>query len=341
MVEIVGSPLSVRSQLLLQNESGAIFDEEGRAVFKMPGPVGRPIRILLDPDADLYRLALGTEPDLLRRCFEVHLPAPPSGPLPYDLRGMTLVSPCAEGARLPAYPDLHLAAAVPQGTVSAPLGSGEVHVEITDPEKLPDSWPSDGGPLLGVLPLSKPGSTDLLPELTHGMGTGKFPFRELRLRVRPQHYQLNQRRPPFLSEVVEAVATAVGCSTNQLARELALRGRMVKRGLRRHLLPDPYFVTWVFRAHQSRGLVPATRNFPIPRRGSRQEMLRGTPESEHQRLFSYLGLLEDSQPRLLALAERDLFAVSVHYLPNPDLPLFPDHGGIARWDGSSLTPLQR
>jgi len=191
-----------------------------------------------------------------------------------------------------------------------------------------------------VMDLSHQATMDLLPQLAHGMGTGRYPVREIRLRVDPVKFKAADRRTPFLSEVVGAIANSVGCSSHQLCREMALRQRMVPRGLRRHLLPDPYFVTWTFRAHASRGLLPATDHFPVPRRPSRQEILRGTPESERPRLLEYLALLEDPQPRGLAIAERDLFAVSVHYLPNTDLLLLPDHGGIVRLDGDNLVPLR-
>ncbi len=335
LVEVLASPQSVRSRLIQQTDSGAVFEDEGRVVFKMPGPTGRPIRLLLDPDVDLYSLVLGTDSGLLTRYFEVHVNTVPHE-LPRSLRGTTLVAPWQSGP-LSTPPDAEVAVRVPRNHPAAPANAAGIFVELA--EDIPEVWPASGPPICAEVPVVRPSSTDILPQLMHGMGTGRYPVRELRMRIDPTVFQKKDRRPPFLSEVVEVVASAAGCSTSQLGRELALRGRLVKLGLRRHLLPDPYFVTWIFRAHRTRGLVPATDHFPIPRRVSKRELMRGTPESEHPRLMAYLGLLEDSKPRLQALAERDLFAVSVHFLPNPDMPLFPNHGGIGRWNGSRLLPL--
>ncbi|MFT7623985.1 MAG: hypothetical protein ACI9WU_003171, partial [Myxococcota bacterium] len=272
----------------------------------------------------------------LTRCFEVHADvADLQGELPRALHGTTVVVPWESGP-LPTLDGADIAVSVPTGVPAVPVGAAEVHVMLRD--EIPESWPT-GAPVCGVLPVDKPSSTDILPELMHGMGTGRIPVRELRLRIDPRVYQRKDRRPPFLSEVVEAVASAIGCSDTQLARELALRGRLAKLGPRRHLLPDPYFITWILRGHRTRGLVPTTDHFPLPRRVSRRELLRGTPETEHPRLLAYLSLLEDSKPRLQALAERDLFAVSVHFMANPDLPLFPNHGGIGEWKDGRLIPL--
>lgn len=336
MVEVVTGPAPPRSRLVLQTEAGALFEEDGRAVFKMPGPTGRPIRILVDPDIDLYELVCGTSPGMLSSVWEIQTDRVPE-PLPRELRGATLVLPYDTPA--PMGIQAAVAQTVPAGNTIASRHVDEVHINLGDPAELPTAWPNPSPPICVNVPISGSESTDVLPELLHGMGSGRLPVREVRLRINPRLFQIKDRRPPFLSEVVEAVAASAGCSTSQLGRELALRGRLVGRGLRRHLLPDPYFVTWIFRGHKTRGLLPATDHFPVPRRASRQEILRGTPESEHERLLSYLSLLEDSRPRLRALADRNLFAVSAHFLPNPDLPMFPNHGGICRWHGGRTVPL--
>lgn len=333
-----GSAGTTRTRLLHAIDGGEILDEDGRAVLKTRSADGRPKRILLDPDADLYGLVSGTEADLLRRPFEVHVSeAFGPGGVPHELRGVTLVVP------------EHLAPTLPEGTVfaiDAPAGTqrvaanaAEAHVRLPAGDVVLEVWPDPPPPAMAVLPLGRPEATEQLSQLLHGMGSGRIPVRELRLRIDPRAYQLRERRPPFISEVIEGVASAVGCGTTSLVRELALRQRLLERGLRRHLMPDPFFVTWTFRGHKTRGLVPATDQFPVPRRPSRQEILRGTPESERERLIAYLALLEDPRPRLAALEARDLFAVSVHFLPNPDLPIVPQHGGIMRWVGGRLAPL--
>jgi hypothetical protein len=194
--------------------------------------------------------------------------------------------------------------------------------------------------MLGEISLGRAKSTEILPELMHAMGSGRCPLRELRLRVEPNLFQAQNRRPPFLSEVVELVSSASGVSPVSLSRDLALRHRMLSRGMRRHLIPEPYFVTWLFRGHKFRGLISITDQFPIPRRASRQEIMRGTPESERDRLIMFLSLMDDTSPRLTALAERDFFAVSVHFLPNLGIPILPNHGGISAWDGEQLVPLE-
>ena len=338
LVEVVGPPTSLHGRLILQTEAGAIFEEDGRVVFKMPTASGRPVRILVDPDVDLYELIVGTDQSLLDRCFEVHVPGMFGGDLPRPLQGATRVVP-PDGTTVPVFEGQRLAIEVPAGTEQVPSTISEVHVMLTDSEAIPTVWPRTEVPIVAIVPISGPESADVLPQLMHGMGTGRCPVRELRLRINPRVFQVKDRRAPFMSEVVEAVAAGVGCSTTQLAREMALRNRLLGRGIRRHMLPDPFFTTWIFRGHRSRGLVPATDHFPVPRRASRQEILRGTPESEHERLLAYLSLLEASASRLDALQERKRFAVSVHFLPNPDLPIFPNHGGIGRWDWRQLQSL--
>ena len=340
-VEVVQGVQPVRARVLLHTEVGAIHDDDGRAIYTIPSPLGHPTRVLLDPDADLYELVLGTDRELLRERFEVHLPALPRGPVPRELRGRTLVLKNPAGS-LPHLPDACFAAEIPEGHSFVPkTGVAEVHVVLSGSEELPTVWPETQAPVVAVLDLSHPDATEVLPQLMHAMGSGRCPVRELRLRVDPQVFQSRGLRAPFMSEVVEAIASGSGCTTTQLARELALRQRMVPRGLCRHLLPDPYFSTWTFRGHRTRGLVPATDHFPVPQRASRREIMRGTPESEHERLIAYLSLLGDSSPRAQALQDRHLFAVSLHFLPNPDVPLYPNHGGIGVWNGIELTPLGR
>ena len=339
MLDILEDAGPPRSRLLLQTDHGSIHEEDGRAVFQFPGPTRRALRVLMDPDGDLVELLVGTDDELLKRYFEVHLRKPPTPEQVRLLRGMTLVIPHRTGADIPVTADVNLAVNVPLGAQTVPLNVAEVHMTMAEPYTIPSAWPEPSPPILVNLPLSSAAAADVLPELLHGMGAGRLPIRELRLRINPRAYQHRGRRTPFLSEVVEAVGAAVGCSAAQLAREQALRQRLIPLGLRRHLLPDPFFVTWLFRGHRTHGLVPATKHFPVPSRGSRREILRGTPESERERLLAYLSLMEDSAPRLQALAERNLFAVSAHILPNPDLPLFPEHGGIVRDDGRKLVAL--
>lgn len=339
-VEVILGPQPPRSRLLLQTETGAIFEEDGRAVFKIPLPTGAPARVLLDPDADLYELVLGTEVDRLRESFEVHLPSAPMGLLPRELRGLTLVCPLA-GPVGPTCEDAFVSIEVPEGVEAVPRSADEIQLVLSGKEELPDVWPQTDAPIVAVVLLGRPEAMEVLPQLMHAMGSGRVPVREVRLRIDPRAFQVRDLRPPFLSEVVEAVAAAAGCSGTQLARELALRARLTRHGMQRHLVPDPYFCSWAFRGDRIRGLVPATDHFPVPRRASRREILRGTPESEHERLLAYLGLLEDPAPRGKALAARDLFAVSVHFLPNPEIPLLPNHGGISRWNGYSLTSLDK
>jgi hypothetical protein len=67
--------------------------------------------------------------------------------------------------------------------------------------------------------------------------------------------------------------------------------------------------------------------------------LRGTPETEHDRLLSYLALIEDPRSRLQVFEERGLFVVSIHFRPNPGVSLQPEHGGIVELPGGELRPL--
>ena len=338
-VEVLSGFEPLRQRRLRELSVGDVFEEAGRAILKTAsGPLGQPQRVLLDPDADLYMLVSGTEPSLLEQYFEVQLDSVPAGPIPRPLRGLTLVLPFT-GEVPPPDPDVAWAVPVPSGTRDVPDGLSEVHVLLDPRAGLPEHWPDPSPPLLGVLPLGAPEATELLPPILHAMGTGRIPLRELRLRIDHVGYRARNRRAPFLSEVEEGVAAAAGCSSASLRRELALRQRLLGLGLRRHLLPDPFFVTWLFRGHRSRGLVSATDRFPVPRRASRQEVLRGTPEEDRPRLLAYLSLLDAPGSRLQALADRDLFAVSIHMLPNPDLRIPPDHGGIGRWDGTRATGL--
>lgn len=334
-VEVVAGAGGERTRTLLRAPTGDVIEEDGRVLLRVSGPRGRPQRILVDPDADLFEFVLGTDTDLLHGVFEIHLDST-LGELPDHLRGATLIAPVDQWAGLRELtPRVGVRLTADQvGAVEIPPDAAEVHYHLPQTGEVPTRWPDFAGPVCAVAPLANPAVIEALPQLLHGMGGGRVPLRELRLVLDPRAFQVRDRRAPFLSEVVEAVAAACGCAVNQLAREMALRQRMVPRGLRRHLLPDPYFTTWTFRAHPTRGLVPATDHFPVPRRSSRREILRGTPESEHERLLQYLGLLEDLSTRGAALAARDLFAVSVHFYANPDLPLRPNHGGICRLDAS-------
>jgi len=328
-----GGPM--RTRLICALDEADVYEEDGRAVLRTRTDETSRLRYLLDPDADLYSLLCCTEQSILKRSFEVHLPSMPSEPLARELIGPTLVVPIDEYKPLDR-DDISLAVRVSSDDCEIPEGVSEVHCTLPSNGEMAESWPSTKVPVVAVLPLNTSQAGDALTPTMHAMGTGRIPFRELRVRVSPRAYLERGQRPPFLSEVIEAVAAAAGCDTVSLMRELALRGRLMEKGIRRHLVPDPAFVTWIFRGHRVRGLVPATDHFPVPKRSSRREILRGTPESERDRLLSYLGLLEDTVCRAQSLAQRDLFAVSVHFLDNPDVPLPSPHGGITSWTGSEL-----
>ena len=329
-VEVLRGPGARKPRLLRAAASGDIYDEDGRAVLRVRGGPAGGQRLLLDADAPLWDSLLATDPEWLELPFEVHLDHRPDV-LPEVLTGRTLVV-SRDDAVAPLV-DAHLAVALAVGA-PVPAGAREVHLELGDATEVP-ALPV---PTLAWQSYARPDIEEQLPALLHGMGTGRVAARELRLRVDPLAFQERGRRPPFLSEVIETIANALAVPVPQLTRELAFRARLLETGIRRHLLPDPYLVTLTFRGHRSRGLVPATTLFSLPSRGSRKEVLRGTPESEHEHLGEYLEFLEDPGPRLLALATRELFAVSIHVLPNPDVPLVPNHGGIARWRDGSFVP---
>ncbi|MFT5430401.1 MAG: hypothetical protein ACI9OJ_001075 [Myxococcota bacterium] len=329
-VEVLAGGGSQRTRTLLSAPTGDVLEEDGRVLLRVPGPRGRPQRILIDPDADLFEFVLGTEVERLRGVFEIHLREALSE-VPAHLHGATFIVAPEQFAAMSALSP-RVGVRIDSPEVELPDGPVEVHYHLPQSGPLPTTWPKSNTPICVVVPLANPEAVEALPQLLFGMGSGQVPARELRLTLDPRAFQVRDRRAPFLSEVVEAVASAAGCAHSQLVREMALRQRMVSRGVRRHLLPDPYLTTWTFRPHSALGLVPATDQFPVPRRSSRREILRGTPESEHERLLQYLSLLEDSAPRASALAQRDLFAVSVHFLANPDLPLTPNHGGICRFE---------
>jgi len=338
-VEVLAATQADRTRLIQRFTDGAaIFEEDGRMVLHQPSRGGHFKRILLDPDADIYSLAITPQPDLLSGSFETHLPEVPEGDLPRALHGRTLVVP-HQGIMAPTSSDANFAVSVLAEARHVPANASEIHMDLSACTDLPDIWPEAPPPICAIVRLGRDASSDLLSQVMLAMGTGRVPVRELRVRIDPRQFQVKNRRSPFLSEVVELITAASGVSVVSLSRELALRRRLLELGMRRHLIPDPYFVTWLFRGNRSRGLVSATDNFPIPRRASRREILRGTPDSEHGRLQEYLSLMEDTKPRLQALAERDLYAVSVHFLPNPDLPLMPNHGGITQMINDELAPL--
>jgi hypothetical protein len=337
-MEVVEATRTARSRLIRKYDSGDAYEEDGRMVFHMKGRAGRAKHLLLDPDSDLFQLVCGAEPEMLRSSFEIHMDKAPTGELPRLLHGHTLVVP-HQGVLAPEREEAAFAVKVSRDAQSIPTNAAEIHMDVTSMTELPVAWPNPSPPILGEVALGRMDSADMLPEFMHAMGSGRCPLRELRLRVEPEVFQAKNRRPPFLSEVLELISSASGVSPASLSRDLALRHRLLERGMRRHLVPEPYFVTWLFRGHKSRGLVSITDQFPIPRRVSNQEILRGTPDSERDRLLLFLSLLDDTSPRLAALAERGFFAVSVHFLPNPSLPLKPDHGGITRWNGTALEAL--
>ena len=341
-VEIVSGSPHDRVECIRRTGAGDVVIDDGRVLLRIGSQgSGHTTRILLDPDADLYGYLARTAPADLRSVFEVHLSKKDEGLLPSHVRGLTVVLPWQSGQAIPNWPDVSLAlsAEASELPTAVPAHVSEVQITISDTEQLPEQLAAVGVPVVVILPLHRYNSVDALPPLFHGMGTGRFKIREIRLRIDPRSYQIRDRRAPFCSEVAEAIASAAGCNTGHLARELAFRERVMHRGCVRHLRSDPYFVTWLFQGHPTRGLVPAAANFPVPRRASRRELLRAAPDSEHQRLVAYLDLLESPESRLCALAERNLYAVSVHYLPNPDLPLRPEHGGIVRTEADGFQPL--
>lgn len=341
-VEVVQGSAAERVELIRQTDAGDLVVDDGRVLLRVGAAEGqRATRILLDPDADVYGYLARTDPAELRPVFEAHLKGPVDGLLSTRLQGLTVVLPWQTGEAIPHWPNVYLALAVDgtAGPTSVPPHVSEVQLLLSDNGCAPESLPDPGVPVVAVLPLRRPESVEALPPLLHGMGTGRLPIREVRLRIDPRFYQLSDRRAPFCSEVLEAIASATGCGTGQLVRELAFRERVLHRGSSRHLRADPYFVTWLFRGHPTRGLVPAASRFPVPDRASRREILKTAPESEHESLVAYLDMLESPENRLAAFAARGLFSVSVHYMPNPDLPLRPQHGGIVRVDGDDFEPL--
>jgi hypothetical protein len=337
-VEVLKDPAGRKPRLLRSADYGEIVEEDGRAVLRVVTPGGKETqRLLLDPDGLLWQSLLASPVDWLERAFEVHLEAAPKGPVE-ALAGRTWVLPEASaGLRLDGGQNAVVIAVPASGAPPPTLSEhvSEVHFRL-EPGALP---PSVRVPAIGCLDFARPEVVDELPTLLHAMGSGRVGLREVRIRVEPLHYHGRGRRPPFLSEVIDAVASAIGVPAQQLTRELAFRTRLSDLGIRRHLVPEPFFTTFTFRGHRTRGLVPATTLFSLPKRGSRRDVLRGTPESEHDRLVDYLGLLEDPTPRLTALAARGLFAVSIHVLPNPDVPITPNHGGIARWVHGEIVAL--
>jgi len=337
-MEVVNASSPLRSRLICALDNAEVLEEDGRAVLHILGNKNRKLRFLLDPDADLYSLLCCTGQDVLRRTFEVHLSSVPKEPLPRALIGPMLLLPKGT-PQVPACEGAIFGLKISGDTDAVPPGLNEVHMHFQTGEDFLEEWPVLDTPLVVTVDLDAPDVIDVLTPFLHQMGTGRNPVRELRLRVDPRVYLTRGQRPPFLSEVLEAVAAAVGCDPISLMRELALRGRLMPRGMRRHLVPDPAFVTWTFRSHRVRGLVPVTDHFPVPKRASHAEILRGTPESERERLLAYLSLLEDTSPRLRALEKRDLFAVSVNFLDNPELPLPSPHGGITCWDDEQLRSL--
>jgi hypothetical protein len=336
-LEIMKGPSPIRTRVLCQFEDAEVLEENGRAILKTHAKKGDAIRFLLDPDADFYALLCGTSRASLERAFEAHVEQ--LDEVPEELEGLTLVTADA-GVDVSAERNFRVAFKVPPGAKDVSRGADEVHVCLKPDTDPPAEWPDVDVPLALVVRLDDPTGLSVLSPVAHGMGTGRIPVREIRIRINPSVYLAKKRRSPFLSEMTEAIASVVGCDPVSLMREMALRGRLAEKGMRRHLLPDPAFVTFVFRGHRVRGLVAATDHFPVPRRASRQEILRGTPASERERLIQYLNLVEDTRPRLQAFEHSDLFAISVHFLPNPEVPLPSPHGGITRWTGKELLPLQ-
>jgi hypothetical protein len=337
-VEVHRDPSAHHPRVLRTTDAGEVVEEDGRVVYRVrnaAGPRGYD-RILLDSDGPFFETLLKGEPDALTRPFEIHVDdvsALPAGPFSAPFAGATLVvrpsdvgAVAGRGATIAVRAELG---------VAFPRGADEAHFDVVIPDDAPLTLSVPG---LARMAFDHPAASEHLPTLLHGMGTGRRALREVRLIVDPNAYQARGRRPPFASEVVEAVASALGVPTAQLTREIVFRERLSALGLRRHLMPDPHFLTFTFRGHRTRGLVPATTLFSLPSRGSRREVLRGTPETEHDRLLSYLALLEDPRSRLEAFEERGLFAVSVHFRPNPDVPLTPDHGGIVCFRGGQLHP---
>ncbi|MBT9560311.1 MAG: hypothetical protein IV100_30070 [Myxococcales bacterium] len=327
-VEVHRDPSAHHPRILRSTEAGEVVEEDGRVVYRVrnaAGPRGYD-RILLDSDGPFYETLMKGEPDALTRPFEIHVEdvsTLPAGPFGAPFAGATMVVGADHVDGLTGR-GATIAVRAREG-VPFPRGADEAHFEIVTPDDAPSVLAVPG---LGRMAFDHPAASEHLPTLLHGMGTGRRALRELRLVVNPVAYQSRGRRPPFASEVVEAVASALGVPTAQLTREIVFRERLSALGLRRHLMPDPHFLTFTFRGHRTRGLVPATTLFSLPSRGSRREVLRGTPEAEHDRLLGYLALLEDPRSRLQAFEERALFAVSIHFRPNSDVPLFPDHGGI-------------
>ena len=341
-VEIIHGEPTNRVEVIRKIEAGDIVAVDGRIVLRLNAIGGAPhTRILLDPDSDFYGYIARSEPADLRAIFEVHLKERWHGLLPAQVRGLTVVVPWAGGGEIPHWPDVSLALAVTDEwpATALPNHVSEVHVTLPGDQRDTPDLSQFQRPVAAILPLHRADSFEVLPRLLHGMGTGRLDIRELRLRIDPRSYQVRDRRSPFCSEVAEAIATAAGCNTGQLTRELAFRERVLHRGSVRHFRPDPYFVTWLFRGHPTKGLVPAANGFPVPRRASRRELLRTAPESEHERILAYLELMESHGSRLQALENRELYAVSVHYLPNPDLPIRPEHGGIVVMDKTDFVPL--
>ena len=337
-MEVMNASSPLRTRLICTLDNAEVLEEDGRAVLHVVEKGAGKLRFLLDTDADLYSLLCCTEQDILRRSFEVHLGSAPMGSMPRALIGPTVLLPQGT-AELPVQEGAVFGLKVNDQNDPVPPGLDEVHMHFQSCDDLLEEWPVYDAPLVVTVDLDAPGVLDILSPFAHGMGSGRYPVRELRLRVDPRVYLTRGQRPPFLSEILEAIAVAVGCDPISLMRELALRGRLMPRGMRRHLVPDPAFVTWTFRSHRVRGLVPVTDHFPVPKRASHAEILRGTPDSERERLLSYLSLLEDAEPRARAFEKRDLFAISVHFLDNPELPLPSPHGGITMWDKDELHPL--
>ena len=265
-MEVIQGTGADRVEVLRQTDIGDLVVDDGRVVLRIGAAEGRPsTRILLDPDADLYGYLARTEPSVLRPIFEAHLNEAIPGLLPTSLQGLTLALPWRPGMAIPNWPDVYLAlvSTNTEGPDTVPSHVSEVHLTLPDDGSAPDQLVDPGVPVVAILPLRRPESVEALPQLLHGMGTGRLPIREVRLRIDPRFYQVRDRRAPFCSEVVEAVASATGCSTGQLVRELAFRERVLTRSCVRHLHADPYFVTWLFRGHLKR-LTPAAAKFPVP-----------------------------------------------------------------------------
>ncbi len=331
-VDVLEAALPARVRLLADTPAGPIFEEEGRAVLELGTPP-REKRVLLDRDADLYALLLGADGAALDELMEVLLPdGLPNEPLPSALHGTTLV--LSERPERP--PELAGVSFAVTASVSSlarldPIPPWAVAVHVSGARPRPVEAPPHSTPVCWTTPFASDSDLDALPELFLAMGTGRTPVRELRLRVDPAADLERGRRPPFPSEVVDVIAQAVGCESASLMRELALRRRLAEKGLHRAWLAEPHHVSWLFWGHPALGLVPATDHFPVPRRSSRQDLLRGTPDTVRPQLLAYLGLLDDMRPRHLALAAHGLYCVSLHVLPSPSAPFLPNHGGIVAW----------